>query len=303
MNLDTIKTAATSAFSMQMLQMKKSSPTLLFGAGVVGVIATAVLASKATLQLEEVLEDTKDLREKSNNLIGSNHPAYSQEDHKKDNLFITTRAAGQVLKLYAPAIGVGIVSVAALTGSHVILTNRNAALMAAYSALDKGFNEYRARVRDEYGEDKDREFRHGYDIRERVVEDEDGNETIEKTTVVPEDLVPSIYARFFDQLNANWSKTAEYNYLFLRCHQNFANDRLNAHGHLFLNEVYDMLGVPRSKAGAMVGWVISKDGDNFVDFGIFDGTNERKRMFVNGDEHSILLDFNVDGVIYHLMEG
>jgi hypothetical protein len=61
-----------------------------------------------------------------------------------------------------------------------------------------------------------------------------------------------------------------------------------------------MLGIDRSKAGSVVGWVITKEGtgDNFIDFGVFDGDNPRARDFVNGREGSILLDFNVDGVIY-----
>ena len=80
--------------------------------------------------------------------------------------------------------------------------------------------------------------------------------------------------------------------------QTFFNDLLLSRGHLFLNEVYDQIGIDRTKAGQVVGWVVSKDGDNFVDFGLFDGSTQEKRMFVNGHENSVLLDFNVDGVIY-----
>ena len=92
--------------------------------------------------------------------------------------------------------------------------------------------------------------------------------------------------------------------MFLRAQQQYANDKLIAQGHLFLNEVYDMLGLPRTKAGAIVGWVYDDNnavGDNFVDFGIYDVHRETARDFVNGYERSILLDFNVDGVIYDLI--
>jgi hypothetical protein len=120
--------------------------------------------------------------------------------------------------------------------------------------------------------------------------------------VGPDD--PSIYARFFDPTSPSWSKEPEYNLIFLKCQQNYANDLLKSRGHVFLNEVYDMLGMERSKAGAVVGWLLSKNGDtdNFVNFGVFDGREQVARDFVNGREGAILLDFSVDGVIYDGIE-
>ena len=92
--------------------------------------------------------------------------------------------------------------------------------------------------------------------------------------------------------------------MFLFKQQNYANDTLKARGYLFLNEVYDMLGIPRTKAGQVVGWIYDEKhpiGDNFVDFGIVDVNNERSRAFMNGYERSIILDFNVDGNILDLI--
>lgn len=293
MKLEHVKNVVTSKVGRQILLGKKHSPTLLFAGGVVGVVATSVLACKATLKLEKILDESDAKHDATTMLM---HRDYSERDRKQDHMKIKMQTAGNIAKLYAPAVGVGILSVAALTGSHVVLTKRNAAVMAAYSALDKGFNEYRQRVRNELGDDKDLEFRHGSETRLEMVESDEGTAKIEHK-VVPQN-VPSIYARFFDDGSTSWSREAGYNLIFLNCQQNYANDMLRARGHIFLNEVYDMLGLPRSKAGAVVGWVMSKDGDNFVDFGVFDETRERARSFVNGREGSILLDFNVDGVIY-----
>ena len=89
--------------------------------------------------------------------------------------------------------------------------------------------------------------------------------------------------------------------LFLRTQQNYANDLLKARGHLFLNEVYSMLGIPHTSAGAIVWWTIGAGGDNYVDFGIFTRDSQVVREFVNGYERSILLDFNVDGVIWDMI--
>ena len=79
---------------------------------------------------------------------------------------------------------------------------------------------------------------------------------------------------------------------------------LRRKGHLYLNEVYDMLGIPRTKAGQIVGWIYDEEhpvGDNYVDFGIYDSNKPRVRDFVNGYERTVLLDFNVDGNILDMM--
>jgi len=294
MKLEHIKNAMTLKVGRQILIAKKNTPTILFAGGVVGVVATTVLASRATLRLEEILDEAEKSHEQARTVDQSD---YSEEDRKRDHILIKARAASKVAKLYTPAIAVGVISVASLTGSHVVLSRRNAAVMAAYSALDKGFNEYRARVRGEFGEDKDRELRYGSETRTETVATEDGgSKTVKRKTLPPG--IPSIYAKYFDDGSTSWSREAEYNHFFLNCQQNYANDLLHSRGHIFLNEVYDRLGIPRTKAGAVVGWIMTKDGDNFVDFGVYDETRQRARAFVNGDEGSILLDFNVDGVIY-----
>jgi Family of unknown function (DUF6353) len=284
-------------FARQALVLEKQSPGLLFGVGVVGVLGGTVLACRATLKLDQVLQEAQnDL-----NLAKSmQHEKYSEEDRSKDVAIIYTRTAVKVVKLYGPAIILEAASIGALAKSHNILTQRNAALTAAYVALDKGFREYRGRVVKKYGEQTDREFRYGH--REEKIPSENPKEK-PKTLSRVADGEPSIYARFFDPLSPSWNKEAEFNLIFLRCQQNYANDLLRSRGHLFLNEVYNMLGIPHSQAGAVVGWALLKGtGDNFVDFGIFEGDNQVARDFVNGREGAILLDFNVDGVIYDIID-
>jgi len=293
-----IPNAASLRVGRQLLLTQKHSPTILFAGGVVGVIATTVMASRATLKLEDTLADHASKLQIAKDLRASDNPDYSEADYRQDMTILYSRAVVDVTKLYAPVVLVGAASIIALTGSHKILTSRNAALTAAYAALDKGFREYRHRVVKEFGPEVDQRLR--YDTEERAVTQvtPDGSKKEVKVLRAGPDNI-SIYARFFDDLCSSWSRTPEFNHLFLRCQQNYANDLLRSRGHIFLNEVYDMVGIERSKAGAVVGWVISKDGgDNYVDFGIFDGNNPRARDFVNGREGSILLDFNVDGVIY-----
>lgn len=279
------------------LQLQKASPEVLFGVGIIGLVGSTVLACRATLKVDTVMEEAKDKLDLAKNL---EHEDYSEKDRSRDISLIYFQSGVKVVKLYAPAVIVGVASIYALRTSHNILTRRNLALTAAYSALDKGFNQYRARVIDKYGEDEDRNFRYGSEVVEIV--DPETNKKKKVTRVGSDD--PSIYARFFDPTSSSWSKEPEYNMIFLQCQQNYANDMLHSRGHVFLNEVYDMLGVPRSQAGAVVGWLLSKHGetDNFINFGVFDGREQVARDFVNGREGAILLDFNVDGVIFDKLD-
>lgn len=277
-------------FGRQILIVQKHSPTLLFAAGVVGVVTSTVLACKATLKLEELLAETEDNLNTARTL---EHAKYSEDDRKKDVAYVYIRTAVKISRLYGPAIVLGTASVAALTGSHHILSKRNAALTAAYAAVQKSFEEYRQRVVDELGEDRERELR--YQVKEISEKDKDGKKTVAKVATGS----PSMYARFFDEENKNWSPNSEYNIMFLRAQQNYANDLLKSRGHVLLNDIYDNMGIPRSTEGAVVGWLWDGKGDNYVDFGVFDTPScESFYEFVQGRQ-GIWLDFNVDGLVYN----
>lgn len=291
---------------------KKHSPEILVGAGIVGVVGSAVMACKATTKLDEVLEEPKEKIEKIHELMENpdmvpEGKEYTEEDGKKDLTIMYTQSAVKVVKLYAPAVILGTVSIAAILGGHHILRKRNLALAAAYATIDKGFKEYRGRVIERFGEELDKELKYNIkakEIEETVVNEDGSENTVKKTVNVADPNTTSDYARFFDDGCNGWTKDPEFNLMFLKDQQRYANDLLKTRGHLFLNEVYDMLGIPRSTAGAVVGWVYDEKhpvGDNFVDFGIYDLYNEKKRDFVNGYERTILLDFNVDGEIYKLI--
>lgn len=295
MKLAALRNFVTSKAGRQILKVQKHSPVLLFGAGVVGVVATVVLASRATLKLEEILEDHQDDLDKVNFALEVHGEKYSQDDAKKDLVKIYAKTSLRIIKMYSPAVAVGVVSIAALTGSHVILTRRNLALTAAYAALDKGFREYRERVVKALGKDQDDQFRYGCDDVEIVEETKNG--PVMKT-VKRAGKEPSIYARWFDESCPDWNSETSYNLLFLKCQMQHANDKLRARGHLFLNEVYESLGIKHSREGAVVGWVLGGEGDDFVDFGIFDPNKPGYRDFINGWNKTVLLDFNVDGIIY-----
>lgn len=291
-------------------KIKKASPEIMVVAGVVGVVTSTVMACKATTKVNDILEETRKQVDDVHNVLDSDiitEEEYNNDDAKKDLAIIYTQTGVKLIKLYAPSVIVGALSITGILASHKILKKRNVALTAAYATIDRSFKEYRGRVVERFGKELDRELRYNIkaqEIEEKTV-DKDGNETVEKKTIsVVDPNMYSDYARIFDNGSMGWTKDPEYNLMFLKLQQNQANDRLRAQGYLFLNDVYDMLGIPRTKAGQIVGWIYDEEnpvGDNFVDFGIYDIYNEKACDFVNGRERSIVLDFNVDGNILDMI--
>ncbi len=285
---------------------KKHSPEILVATGVIGVVASAVLACRATLKVNSILEDTKTDVDAVHSCTGDEELAekYTEDDAKKDLTVIYIKTAARIGKLYAPAVALGAASITCILASNDILKKRNVALAAAYATIDKGFKEYRGRVVDRFGDAVDRELRYNIkatEFEETVVDEKTGKEKKKKQTVDISELdTCNDYARFFDELSCHWERDSEYNLMFLRAQQNYANDKLRAQGYLFLNDVYQMLDIPTTKAGQVVGWLYDPDDpnkENYVDFGIYETNREKAREFVNGYEYSILLNFNVDGYI------
>ena len=288
------------------LALKAVSPELMLGIGVAGAITSTILACKATLKVDAILAEHRENKEKIaeiwEDVKNGEIDNYTEKDKNKDLAVTYTHTVGSFIKVYGPAVALGVASFALIIGGHGILKKRNIALMAAYQTLEKGFEAYRKRVTEEFGEEKVYMFKNNLrkeTVIEEVTDEKGKTKMVKKEVLVPQDPNShSIYAKFFDESSNEFQKSADYNFSFLKTQQAYWNNMLQIRGHVFLNEVYDALDIPRTKAGAVVGWVLNKDGDNFIDFGIFDGDRAKVRDFVNGYEKAILLDFNVDGVVY-----
>lgn len=294
---------------------KKYSPEILIVGGVIGTVATTVMACKATTKLGGILEEGREKEAKLIELVEENKDVlnketesgeivneYTEEDLKKDIAVTKIQTGLKVVRLYAPAVGVGVMSIAAILGGYKIIHKRNVALTAAYNVVNQGFKDYRKRVVDRFGEELDKELRYGLqakEVEEKVV-NEDGSETTVKKTVTTCD---SPYSYLYTVGNTGWQKDANKNKVFLIQLQNWWNDKLKAEGVVTLNQVLASLGFHQTQEGLVVGWVYDKNnekGDNFIDFGMFEATENCDR-FNEGYEPSIWLDFNVDGNIYELM--
>lgn len=299
--------SATRTINRAAFKIRKHSPEILVVSGIVCAVTSTVMACKATTKIDEVITESKEHVDMTKKYVEDNGftEKYTETDYKKDLTIMYTQRGLKLAKLYAPAVILGTVSITAILAGHNILRKRNVALAAAYATVDKGFKEYRGRVIERFGEELDKELKYNIKAKEideiKINEKTGKEEVVKKAVNVADPNTYSDYARLFDDGCLGWTKDPEYNLMFLKDQQRYANDRLKTKGCLFLNEVYDMLGIPRTKAGAVVGWIFDEkhpNGDNFVDFGIYDMNNAKTRDFVNGYERTILLDFNVDGVIY-----
>lgn len=309
----------TRAFHNVGFQLKKHSPEILVVAGVVGTVASAVMACRATTKVSFVLEETKAQVDVIH--AGAEHGEvhgylengevgmipYSAEDSKKDLAIVYAQTGLKLVKLYAPAVLLGAASITSILASHRIMHKRSLALAAAYTAADTGFKQYRNRVVERFGKKMDKELL--YNIKAREIEEkvvnEDGTETTVTKTIEVAECPPvnGLYTFCFDETSTGWQRDAEANKYFLMRQQDYANEKLRSEGRVFLNDVLKMVGLQQCRAGQSVGWVLdSEKGDGYIDFGVFNIHCEANRNFVNGLEKSIWLNFNVDGDIMYTLK-
>lgn len=296
-----LPSAIASRVANQSLLVQKHSPRILFVSGVALMGATVVSASRATLQLEDILIDVRKDQEDLRYVAEAKPEKYDDRTVKKLHAYINMRGIGRIVKLYLPSLALGVAAVGCLTSAHNILNRRNAGLSAALAATDRALKDYRGRVVEELGEDKDREFMFGNE--NEVVTTKNKNGSTKKETITRAGEGRSPYSRLWGRDTTNeWDPQPEYNLAKLRHVQQWGTMVLNHKGHLFLNEIFDELGLDRTPAGAVVGWLSEKNGggDGYVDFGILSGDETEVRFldFVTGHEDHILLDFNVDGEIW-----
>jgi len=312
MNKNELIAKATRSFYKVNFKLKKHSPELLVGAGIVGVVTSAVMACKATTKVQHILNETNEHLEAVHtcaeqgfvpNKTTGEHISYTDEDVKRDVSIIYAKTGLKFVKLYGPSVALGTLSLGSIVASHHILKTRNVALAAAYTAVDTGFKEYRGRVVERFGEALDKELK--YNIKAKEVEetvvDEDGNEKTVKKTVEVADrnaLELSPYTFCFDETARGWTRDADHNKFFLARQQDYANELLRSKGIVFLNEVLDMVGIDRVPMGQRIGWCLKDpNSDGHIDFGVLNIRCEANRNFVNGLEKSVWLDFNVDGYV------
>lgn len=279
---------------LALAKVNQFSPQILTAVGIVGGVGSTFLIAKATLKLEPVIHD-HEVRK---------HDIYTQHE---DGQFATEKDQSRAMtkvyivtglelaKIYGPGVSLGLASILSVAGGQYLSQKKQVAVVAALKSAESALQAYRARVIAAIGEEKEAEIRYG--ISTETIEDEDGKKTKVKTFNA-QGISPYMFV--FDKDNKNYQRgNKELNFLWLKNMQNWMNDRLNARGFVYLNEVYSQLGIPEVPEGQVVGW-LHKDfnnGDGYIDFGWDNPVNDQKKRFLDGVDDGILLDFNVDGEI------
>jgi hypothetical protein len=300
-------------------KVKFRSPELLIGAGVVGLVGAAVVAVRRgvrwhTAAKAEIAHDLETIKK------AEGSPQYTREDRVRDYAKVIGKGVWSFTQIYGPSVAVGAASVVSILAGTGILRGRLAAVTSAAATAQAALDRYRQRVREKLGEDADYEFAYEVSAKKAKIKHEDGT----KETRVTYHLVPSSgewmsaspYSRLWDESALEWSPNRELQYLTLRSLENHFNRELDVRGVVFLNDVYKALGLPMSKDAALVGWIkdYSKPnmaklaaelgrvpGDGVISFGVFENESPSARAYLSGDDDRVVLDFNVDGVIYDLI--
>lgn len=305
MTLENARNSLTQSFGRGKLMVRKYSPEILLGLGILGLVGAGVAAVIATRKLEPILEDHEDaietLEAEAHNISVMSGKEGEAVLKLKSMVYVHT--ALELIKLYGPSVGIGAASIAAILASHGIMANRQVALIAAYNMVNETLKVYRARVREELGEETDKMIAHGFEESEEKDVDPETGKKVTRKVFNPNPKYRSIYATYFDDTSTAFNTQHILNLTFLEHQQNYANDRLKIEGILFLNDVLRSLGLPITKAGQICGWVYSKDeegNETKIDFGMMCPENQSGRS-LDRPCPAISLDFNVQGIILELI--
>lgn len=292
----------TTAFYTGVARISKHAPTILSITASAGVIATGYLAWKAGTRFEDVEGRDWDRRKeclKNADIIPDED--VPKIERKNRILFIL-----DTVRTVAPAAIVGAATITMIYFSNSISKKRLAAMGAAYATLQTAFDGYKRTMVEALGKEsvdkilKPKLPNVGKSAEEILSSDNKSDAANVSDAVVNSLKALSPYARIIaEESSTCWDPNEDYTSQNLAAVQLWANRRLERKGHLFLNEVFDQLGLSRTREGAVVGWLKNGEGDNYVSFGDFDASIYR---VPSGDytrvDSNFIVDFNVDGVIW-----
>lgn len=269
----------------------KHSPTILTVGGVVLSVGALIYGCTQTKKAVKVIEETAEKLDDVRPDVQDEKQVLTSEQ-KKEMADIYADAGVKLTKIYAPVVLTEVASLACFIFSHRILSKRNFALAAAYATLNKKYSEYKSRVIDKVGEEEEDKIAHP--VEQVITKDpETGEETckyVRKGTG---------YEVLFDEHSDAWTKDPDYNYSFIKSKEALCNVELRKKGFLLLNTVYEELGLPKTPAGQVIGWVVKPGKVNEIKFKLSHDDDESKGII----ERSYLIDFNVDGYILDNIPG
>ena len=298
-----------------LLIARKHAPEIMIGAGIAGFGGTIYATAKATLKTNEILEKRDALLD--NVAVNQEYnPSYSEKDKAEDEADIKHRTRWRIVKAWAPVATLGTASVISILGGYRILNGRYVATAAAYKVLENSFDRYRGNVVNRFGKDMDWKLLNGMSDEEleKARREKDENRRIDaenkrrKIGKKPKKTKYSeIYQGIFDDYSEHWQRywTPQQVLHYLKRKQQEMNDRLRIQKHLFVNEVYDALGMPRTPEGAVTGWIVTNaNKDTYVSLGIDEMPDDELRSILAIDRNEdirVKIRLNPDGLIYDMI--
>ena len=233
-NFGTIGLATSKLVGRTGFILNKYSPEILMGLGIIGAVTSTVLACRATLKINSVIEvANKDIEKiKFVREQIKDEEVFPKQEYVQELTVAYVQKAINIGKLYAVPVAVGAVSIGCLLGSHHILNTRSAAFLGAYKMIDEAFKSYRQRVVNAIGPEKESLIRMGVkeETQTDVVADENGKKTkVKKVIQTPDGVKPEDYTRVFAKGNPYWQHNLMLNEAFLKSKENYFNGIGRAH--------------------------------------------------------------------------
>lgn len=315
MNLSGIKAFARVAKQT----IVKHSPEILMVTGGVTFIATVVMASKETIEEADILAEHELALDEIE--FDKSEEMIDLEAYKKSRFYVYKHTAIETTKNYAPAVILGMTSLACFFGAFGIMRKRYATLVLAYSALEESFRKYRERVIEARGVDEDIYYLTGSRPKEITQKNEDGTKQKVKTLALADGSIASPYAWKFSKynedgsLNNQWSSDPQSNLSYVLGQQDWLNNqlycrnifdgqhRVRIRGTVMLNEARELLGEIPTPTGSVVGWRFSngEPGCNgYIEFRITEST-EKDPDDPTRDIPCLFINPNCDGMICDLL--
>ena len=274
----------------------KHLPEILMITGIASIGTGFVVGCSKSTKLKDVSEQVS---------IGIENDKTKIENDQDKTLKIIPiyiKNGAKYVKLYWLPVTFELLGIASVAGSYLVQRKRGKELAAAYVALAISSANYRQAVKERYGEEVDKELAYG--VKTETIETQKGKKTI--TTENKKVNAPDDYRITYKKGCPGWVDNELLRESYLYGIEKHCNNILNIKRKLFLNDVYDLLGYPRTQQGQIFGWYIAPDEDLQDNRVIFDITNLSKKQWylehTNPDDvysetdcpPEYFIDFNVE---------
>ena len=291
------------------ISVRRNSPKILFAAGTGAIVTGTVLACYATTKLPGIIEE-RDLKLED---VKANPDGLDEKEINRQITKIHAATALQIGTTYAPSVIAEAVGFVCLGKAQGKVTEKYLKMSAAYAGLQTTFSAYRNGVKKRFGEEVDKEILYGiYEQKVKAIDDkgEEVEETKKVTDLSKFGAVNAYSTVIFDERSSYFEKNQQMNQQLISIVVHGANEKLISRGQnrkdnlgkvLFLNEVLDLLDLPRTPQGNILGWRYDPNNRNKITYDIFWGHNIDSDCMVysafedDAEDARAWIHFNVDG--------